>query len=380
MPRVLLISHTCQSRTEGQPKAEILAEMPDIDLKVIVPDRWKHYGEWRAADVDQGSTVFDVQKVRLPWAGPAQFYLHYYPALGNVLRSFKPDVVDLWEEPWGLVSAQACRLRNKFLPNAKIISETEQNLNRRLPPPFEIFRSYTLRNADYVVGRSREAVEVAESKGYRGPSSTVPNAVDTKLFRPLDRGVCRQQLGWPQTRFIAGYVGRLVERKGLADFVDAVRRCPAEVTIAYIGTGPMHDWIKQQSESAELLGRVLLVPGKPLSELPAVMNALDVLVLPSRTVPTWKEQFGRVIIEAHACGVPVIGSDSGAIAEVIEDGGIVFPEGDAAALANALNAMFEHTSRRHEMGKAGSRQVNEKYTWRKVAERMAKIYRQLADG
>ena len=78
--RVLMVSHTCQSRTEGQPKAEHLARLGGIDLRVLVPDRWRHYGAWRRADVPAGSGLYEVGRVALPWVGPTQNYLHFYPA------------------------------------------------------------------------------------------------------------------------------------------------------------------------------------------------------------------------------------------------------------------------------------------------------------
>ena len=104
------------------------------------------------------------------------------------------------------------------------------------------------------------------------------------------------------------------------------------------------------------------------------MNALDVLVLPSRTTPRWKEQFGRVIIEANACETPVIGSDSGAIPEVIGDAGLVFPERNAEALAAAFKALHADPARARAMGKAGRKQAEERYNWTRVAERMHGIY------
>lgn len=373
--RVLLISHTCQSRTEGQPKAEILARMSDIDIKVILPHRWRHYGIWRNADVDVRSKIFDVCKVRWPWLGPAQFYLHWYPSLKKILETFRPDIIDLWEEPWGLVSAHAVSLRNRYFKNTKIVSETEQNISRHLPPPFEQFRKYTLRHADFLVGRSREAVQVARAKGFNGPACTVPNAVDTALFRPLDRRQCREELGWNPNMFIAGYVGRLVERKGLVDLVSAVKLCAPQIAVAFIGAGPMHTWLQEQALLPALAGRVLCVPSRPLNELASVMNALDVLVLPSRTVSSWKEQFGRVIIEANACGVPVIGSDSGAIPEVVEQSGIVYSEGNVRELAEAITRMQQNPDLCRRAGAAGLAQVELKYTWDRVAERMAEIYR-----
>ena len=373
--RVLLISHTCQSRSEGQPKACRLAQMPDIHLKVITPDRWLHYGQWRQPDMASARCGLDLEvaKVRWPWAGPAQFYMHWYPSLKRILCSFRPDVIDLWEEPWGLVSVHACRLRNRLLAGAKIVSETEQNINKVLPFPFERFRSYTLRNADYAVGRSAEAVRTLRAKGYAGPAEVVPNAVDAELFRPMDREACRRQLGL--SGFLVGYVGRLVEEKGLCDLVEAIRLCRAPVQLVLVGTGPLQAVLASQACAAGLKDRVVFLGRRPPDELPQVMNALDVLVLPSRTTPRWKEQFGRVIIEAHACGVPVIGSNSGAIPDVIGEAGRVVPEADPAALADALSNLAGRPDIVRELGLIGRRQVEQHYTWQKVADRMAAIYR-----
>ena len=193
--RVLLISHTCQSRTEGQPKAALLAQRPGIELKVLIPDRWMHYGQWRAAQPPLDN-AFDCEigKVRLPWAGGRiGFYMHSYPGLAKLLRDFRPDIIDLWEEPWAQVSVQACRLRNRLLPQTRIVAETEQNINKKLPPPFEPYRRFTLQQANFVVARNQEAVEIVRSKGYRGPAEVVPNAVDTELFRPMERAECRRE-------------------------------------------------------------------------------------------------------------------------------------------------------------------------------------------
>ncbi len=371
--RVLLISHTCQSRREGQPKAASLSRLPGVDLRVLVPDRWREYGAWRGAQTPLGdSYAYQIGKVRWPWSGPGQWYLHWYPELAQTLREFQPDVIDLWEEPWGLVSAQTVWLRSRLAPHARIISETEQNVAKTLPPPFETFRAYTLGQADFVVGRSAEAIENIRAKGYTGRAAVVPNAVDTTLFRPLDRAECRRALGL--TGWTAGYVGRLVEEKGLADMVAALTHCPPEVNLLFVGSGPFQSTLEQKSAELGLTERVRFLPAQPQDALPQIMNALDTLVLPSRTTPRWKEQFGRVIIEAQACETPVIGSDSGAIPDVIGDGGIVFPEGDTEALAEAILALYSAPAEARERGKAGHRQAEDCYTWERVAERMWEIY------
>ncbi len=371
--KILLISHTCQSRAEGQRKAEQLARLGGIELKVLAPERFNHYGVWKDAETPEHSGFeFTTQKVRWPWLGPAQNYLHWYPGLKQLLRDFQPDIIDLWEEPWALVSAHTCWLRNRLVPHARIVMESEQNLHKRFPPPFSWIESYVIANADHAVGRSREVIEILRAKGYKGPAEVVGNAVDVELFRPLNRENCRRELGW--STFTVGYVGRLVERKGLLDAVDALAFLPDDVQLVFVGSGEFRPALDRRIEELGRAAQVRFLDARPLEELPPVMNALDALLLPSHTVPSWKEQFGRVIIEAQACGTPVIGSDSGAIPEVVGAGGLIFPEGDAQALAAAILRLKTNPDERREMGATGRRQVEANYTWAKVAARMHGIY------
>lgn len=371
--RILLISHTCQSRTEGQPKADCLARLGDVELRVLVPQRWKRYGRWREAEQPLSDRFeYEIGRVRWPWLGPAQSYLHWYPGLARVVREFEPDVIDLWEEPWSLVSVQACRVRDRHRPGARIVSETEQNINKRLPPPFEAFRRSTLRHADYAVGRSREAVEVLRAKGYTGPAEVVPNAVDVSRFRPLERAAARRALGLDG--FIVGYVGRLVQAKGIADLIDALARTPQPMRLVLAGDGTDEADFRAQAEARGVADRVHWLGPRSPEQLPELFNACDVLALPSRTTPRWKEQFGRVLIEAQACGVPVIGSDSGGIPEVVGAGGLVVPERSPAALADAIRRLAADPAEARQLGRQGRQQVHDHCTWQRVAERMHAIY------
>ena len=371
--KILLIAHACQVSNEGQQRAEQLGHLPDIDLRVVTPDRWYEYGAWRHPQIPvTPSYRMQVEKVRFPWSGPAQWYFHHYPKLGDTLKTFRPDVIDLWEEAWGFVSAHACWMRNRLLPQAKIVSETEANIPRTHPFPFKQFRSYTLRNTDYAVAWQTEGINVLRAKGYAGPVEVIGNAVDAELFRPMDRAACKRALG--VSGFVVGYVGRLIEAKGLLDIVEALPKVPAPVTLVFVGSGEFEAPLKKRVAELGLTEQVRFLAPRKMTELPEVMNALDVLMLVSRTTPTWKEQFGRVIIEAHACGVPVVGSDSGAISEIIDRGGLTVREGNSDDIAAALHQLKSNPALAQEMGRLGRRQVEALYTWRRVSERMRDIY------
>jgi glycosyltransferase involved in cell wall biosynthesis len=93
---------------------------------------------------------------------------------------------------------------------------------------------------------------------------------------------------------------------------------------------------------------------------------MDMLVAPSLTTSSWREQLGRMLIEAFACGVPVVGSDSGEIPHVIEQAGAVVPEGDEVAWAEALSALLESPSRRAELATRGLER-SRRFAWPAVA-------------
>ena len=373
--KVLLISHTCQSRSEGQPRAHQLAAIPGVQLTLLVPDRWKRYGDWRRAQTPVGAEFRFIEgKIIWPWSGPGQTYLHWYPSLPRLLKQWQPDVIDLWEEPWSLVAAQTCFWRDRVCPNAKIVAETEQNIDKKLPPPFENFRSYVLQRADYLVGRNAESIEILRRKGYAGSSKVVPNAVDVELFtRDSKRDATRNARGWQN--FVVGYAGRLVESKGVFDLLDAVEKL-ANVQLIFIGDGQARAELEKRAT-----GNVHFLGAQPLEKLPALFSALDCLVLPSRTTNSWKEQFGRVFIEAASCGVPVVGSDSGAIPEVVGQGanamGLIFPEGDVAALAAAIARLQNEPDLAQNLGATGARRARDEFSWARVAAQLATIYGEL---
>jgi glycosyltransferase involved in cell wall biosynthesis len=117
-----------------------------------------------------------------------------------------------------------------------------------------------------------------------------------------------------------------------------------------------------QAGRLNILERVQFIEAVPHLDVPSYLHRADVLVLPSITTPSWKEQFGRVLVEAMACGIPVIGSDSGAIPEVIGGAGLVFKEGGSTDLANKISDLFSDTSLPEQYRSLGLKRVKEIYS------------------
>jgi glycosyltransferase involved in cell wall biosynthesis len=129
------------------------------------------------------------------------------------------------------------------------------------------------------------------------------------------------------------------------------------------GDGPLRREIERVSP------HVTVVPNLAHEQMSEAYSAIDLLVLPSRTTSHWKEQFGRVLVEALSCGVPVVGSDSGEIPWVIHStgGGCVFPEGDVAALATLLDQLAADSDRRLRLARQGAEAVSRMFSVRSVA-------------
>jgi glycosyltransferase involved in cell wall biosynthesis len=119
----------------------------------------------------------------------------------------------------------------------------------------------------------------------------------------------------------------------------------------------------------------------PSSQMPAYLGQLDILVLPSRTSANWKEQFGRILVEAMACEVTVIGSDSGEIPNVIGEAGLIFAEDNVEELYNHLLTLLKDDILRRRLGRLGRERVLNHYTQEQIAAKTVDVYREMmADG
>jgi glycosyltransferase involved in cell wall biosynthesis len=180
-----------------------------------------------------------------------------------------------------------------------------------------------------------------------------------------------------------GFAGRLVPEKGVDLLLRAVAQLPAQalpaVAVRLLGAGPERVRLLALAHDLGLAGQVTVESAGSL-EMPARLAGLDCLVLPSRSRPNWKEQFGRVLVEAMACGVPVIGSTCGELPHVIGAAGLVFPEEDVAALAAHLRALWQDAALRAQLGARGRERVLAHYTQQQVARQTVEVWRAAAEA
>jgi glycosyltransferase involved in cell wall biosynthesis len=177
--------------------------------------------------------------------------------------------------------------------------------------------------------------------------------------------------------FTIGYIGRLVSEKGIGDLLQAATRLSGCWQIRLLGNGPERDALVNLAHSSLIADRVVFDAHVPAGEVPAYLSRLHALVLPSHTRPNWKEQFGRVLIEAMASGVPVVGSDSGEIPNVIGDAGLVFAEKDVNALHTHLQRLMDDHELWQTLSRRGRDRVLARFTQAQVAAATVTVYREM---
>jgi glycosyltransferase involved in cell wall biosynthesis len=363
--RVLMLSKACVVGAY-QRKLEEMAALPEVTLRVLVPPNWRDAarGELRLERAHVAG--YDLRATPIRFNG--NFHLHYYPRLGREVRAFQPDIVHIDEEPYNVATWHA--LWHARRAGARTLFFSWQNIARRYPLPFRLGERWVLGKADYAIAGTQSAAEVWRAKGYAGPLAVIPQfGVDPDLFAPAES----PRRGEP---FVVGFVGRLVEEKGGATLLDALARLAGAWRLAVAGDGPQRRALAGQAERLGVADRVTFATLSSL-QMPGFYRQIDALAVPSLTLPNWKEQFGRVIVEAMACGVPIVGSSSGAIPEVVGEGGLIVPEADSAALAEALRRLRESPDLRHTVGQRGRARVLAHYTQAQVAAQTVAVYRAL---
>jgi glycosyltransferase involved in cell wall biosynthesis len=327
--RVVSVAHSAVKEAGGRQRYVPLLSRDDLDMHLVVPERWREFGRSMPAEPASDPRMnLHILPIMIPHAGPMNWYLHFYPGLGRLLEKVRPEVLHLWEEPWSAVALQAALLKS----DAALVLEVDQNILRTLPPPFEAIRRFVLRRTTHVLARSADAEKVVRAKGYEGPVSFIGYGVDRQRFHP---GPTSERSAGSQLR--VGYVGRIVVEKGLDDALDAFAQASSSPTLAILGEGPYQSDLEERAKQLGLSARISFEGWASPDKVAEFLRGLDALVLLTRTMPRVKEQFGRVIIEAQSCGVPVIGSTCGAIPDVIGAGGWVVPESDPSALARVLD-------------------------------------------
>ncbi|MEV6595943.1 glycosyltransferase [Actinoplanes sp. NPDC051346] len=234
------------------------------------------------------------------------------------------------------------------------------------------------RAVDRVVAQSQDELRGLIRIGVpRSRLTVVPAGVDSDHFTPEGPAAERDH---ERSRILT--VGRLVERKGFGDVIEAMRYVPgAECVVVggppagQLASDPQAEKLRAIAERCQVADRVRLVGGVPAKDMARWYRSADLLV-----AAPWQEQFELAPLEAMACGVPVVGTAIGGLNETVVDGltGDLVPTRDPRALGGALRRLINDKVRRFAYATAALDRARQAYSWKRVASQLGSVYSAVA--
>jgi glycosyltransferase involved in cell wall biosynthesis len=370
--RILIIDKTA-GLDSSHLRHQAIAKQPDVELHVLGPRHWIESGRdirWNPDNPDYhaipGKMFFKDYYAR---SG-------YYSGLCRAIASAKPDIIQILEEPWSISALQTVLAASVFAPNALILFYTWENIYRDWTYPAHASRLYAMidklshRRSAAAVCATKCAMDVLQKKGYSKKTAVIPYGIPDYFLDDVQTDVKDQH------PFTLGYIGRIMHMKGIDLLLESVKSIP-DARLIIIGSGGDEEHYQQWCVNHDIQDRVEWRPPIAEHQVPELMDQFDAFVLPSRSTPGWMEQLGRCAIEAMARQIPVIGSTSGAIPEVIGNAGLVFKEGSVESLIEQILILRNNENLRHELGQKGRQRVQQQFTWDRFASNICNFYRTL---
>jgi glycosyltransferase involved in cell wall biosynthesis len=372
--RALFVSHAYVVGL-NQGKLAAIAAKENVEVALLAPQRWKA-AEWnKILFLENPFPEIRLFPARILFSGKVGAVLYSPLAIWQAMASFQPDILQVEHEVFSLAAFELAIVAR--LTNTPIVFFGWENMERQLSPLRRWMRRFILSTANGVIAGNSDGAELTQRWGFNGLIEVMPQmGVDTHIFGPAAQPQ-------PREAFTVGFVGRLSPVKGVDTLIQATRILKARgkpIRLAICGAGPEESLLRQLADDQGVQAQIDWRGLVRHDEVPQEMKQFDALVLPSRTVDTWKEQFGHVLIEAMATEIPVIGSTCGEIPNVIGRPDLVFAEGDADALANILDRLLS-VSGCYEQAKAYFvERVHQNYSHEGIADRLVALWQQVISG
>lgn len=354
--KILVTNHGLLQRS-AQRRWRALAEAyPSIEVVLLLPatHHSTDFGEgvtWQCEDeTTENFKIIICKKLQLR-------SLEFYKGIVAILRDEKPDIIYCMNTEFSSIVAQFALVARWACSKAKVGFYCVNNIEIR--PTLIITRVlwFINKNFTHFCGtHSREMEFVLRRAGYRRDVLVETNVgVDETTFYPCSesRHSIRNQIG--TSFFWVGYCGRLEEHKNVRELLEAVwharSETSVELAVLVIGGGPLREEIESYCEEKRI--RLHITGRLSLEAVGKWMNALDLLVLPSKTTLGFCEPFGLTLVQAMACRVPVVASSSGTKPQVVGEGGMVYPSGFPTALATIIGILSRQDGLRELIAEKG---------------------------
>ncbi len=368
--RVLFVSHAYVVGV-NQGKLKAISDTEQVEVALMAPSNWKAE-EWnRVIELETPFPEIKTYTAPVWFTGRVGAHIYNPWKIRQVIRDFQPDVIQVEEEIFSLCALEVAFWAKRF--SIPMVVFGWENQLRSLSSFRRWVRDFVMNTTNLYLAGNQDGAEVMQSWNYPGQIEVMPQmGVDTDLFAPSKKE--------QQDRFNIGFLGRLAPEKGLDILFTAISQLKQQnldFQVTLCGSGESEADLRQEAKKQLITEQVVWRGAVRHEAAPIELGKFDVLVLPSRSIATWKEQFGHVIIEAMAMGIPVIGSSCGEIPHVIGCEDLVFPEGNPVALAEILKRTICDRNWREEMGNYGIDRVAKYYSHERIAQRLLAQWQKL---
>lgn len=288
--------------------------------------------------------------------------------LGNLEKIIKgSDIVHVAETYFGytnqVIKAKRRGLIRKIVSTVwEVIPFNNEGIRRR-----KEYKRQAFENIDKFIAVTHKAKDTLVKEGVNPEKISVVNmGIDIKKFKPVHSKINSSSIN-------ILCVARLVPEKGITDLLEAflkIKEKNPKVKLTFIGSGPL---------KKELIGyKNIFVKSLPYQQIQKEYQRADIFCLPSRETKTWAEQYGMSLLEAMACGLPIVTTNSGAIPEVVGDAALITRKSDPKSLESNLEKLIYDEALRDSLSIIARKRAVEKYDCRKAGKEIEKIYRSLA--
>jgi glycosyltransferase involved in cell wall biosynthesis len=345
--KLILIGHTYMVKVNRR-KAIALSEYYEVLVCTASSKDWMVLGRELPEDDDEGMGTKPYLLKRLDRIPSTQDYTRFtLRGISDSILEFEPDIVLVENEPWSFLRWQVRWAAYRCAPDALFAEFTWENVSRKgiKGLALKLFYRLMAKTSQAVITGNAAAANLVKDAGVPGDNILVDGQLgvaecDFPLASISQKEEWRVDQGWPADCTVIGFCGRLVDEKGIMTLREAVAKLTESIPnlkLAILGSGPLSEKLEaadRQSDFVRVLAPV------PHSEVGEFLNKLDIFVLPSKPLVSrtenWEEQFGHVLLEAIAAGALTIGSNSGAIPEVLNDSEMIFQHSDVDSLEAKL--------------------------------------------
>lgn len=380
MLRLAVVSHALVVKPNLK-RWQLLAEKHPVEVTVLVPRVWR--SDWLRKEVTFRTdpvTEGGFRILPLPTTETRRWGRYLFWSFDAGFREIKPDIIYVIHEEGTWIHHQMITYRRIWAPRAKLIFFSMNALGVPKDRWRQRFKWNSItKNHEAALCHYPGCLKSLRQGGFEKPIFLQTQiGVDEELYRPDPevRSAIRKEFGF-ENRFVIGFTGRLTEEKGVLDLLDALPLHGVNWALLLVGDGVLREKIEEIVRHRGWGDRVCFSGTVTQEEVARQMQAMDCMVLASRTTDRWIDTFPNAVVQAMATGIPVTGSDSGAIPYQIGNSGLIFPEGNTHRLREHLMSLASSETLREELGSRGRQRCMKMFGTRMLTDNFYDILLQV---